>query len=193
MLSTDTSNNEQQPSSSSSSADGNGSNRSNGTDQAPEKFTAPAITTVSTTSMLSPDPILVTRSSSGGHHRGHHSHSKRSIGSAAEILSSLKITTSGHHHEHSTPTSPIPSSTLDSHVISGNMDDFTIKAPIGKVLLDLCNFRASCGQSIHVGYGSSAVVYSAVYTPLNLRVALKMIDLDKFERNQIDELRVSKR
>ncbi|CDH56007.1 kinase family protein [Lichtheimia corymbifera JMRC:FSU:9682] len=165
MLSTDTSNNEQQPSSSSS--DGNGSNRSNGTDQAPEKFTAPAITTVSTTSTLSPDPILVTRSSSGGHHRGH-SHSKRSIGSAAEILSSLKITTSGHHHEHSTPTSPIPSS-LDSHVISGNMDDFTIKAPIG--------------------YGSSAVVYSAVYTPLNLRVASKMIDLDKFERNQIDELR----
>lgn len=186
MLSTtDTSNNnEQQPSSSSS--DGNGSNRSNGTDQAPEKFTAPAITTVSTTSTLSPDPILVTRSSSGGHHRGH-SHSKRSIGSAAEILSSLKITTSGHHHEHSTPTSPIPSS-LDSHVISGNMDDFTIKAPIGKVLLDLCNFRASC---LYVGYGSSAVVYSAVYTPLNLRVALKMIDLDKFERNQIDELRVS--
>lgn len=140
MLSTDTSNNEQP----SSSSDGNGSNRSNGADQVPEKFTAPAITTVSTTSSLSPDPILVTRSSSSGHHGGH-AHSKRSIGSAAEFLSSLKITTSGHQHEHSTPTSPIPAS-LDSHVISGNMEDFTIKAPIGRVfciyavmvLMDCC-------------------------------------------------------
>lgn len=180
MLSTDTSNNEQP----SSSSDGNGSNRSNGADQVPEKFTAPAITTVSTTSSLSPDPILVTRSSSSGHHGGH---SKRSIGSAAEFLSSLKITTSGHQQEHSTPTSPIPAS-LDSHVISGNMEDFTIKAPIGKVLLDLCSHGLN--GSLYIGYGSSAVVYSAVYTPLNLRVALKMIDLDMFERNQIDELRV---
>lgn len=42
-----------------------------------------------------------------------------------------------------------------------------------------------------LGYGSSAIVYSAVYKPMNQRVALKMIDLDMFERNQIDELRVS--
>ncbi|CDH49476.1 kinase family protein [Lichtheimia corymbifera JMRC:FSU:9682] len=40
-----------------------------------------------------------------------------------------------------------------------------------------------------IGYGSSAVVYGAIYKPLNKRVALKMIDLDMFERNQIDELR----
>ncbi|KAF7723139.1 hypothetical protein EC973_002321 [Apophysomyces ossiformis] len=40
-----------------------------------------------------------------------------------------------------------------------------------------------------IGYGSSAVVYCAVYKPLNKRVAVKMIDLDMFERNQIDELR----
>jgi serine/threonine protein kinase len=41
-----------------------------------------------------------------------------------------------------------------------------------------------------IGYGSSAIVYKAIYKPLNKRMALKMIDLDKFERNQIDELRV---
>ncbi|KAI8059192.1 kinase-like domain-containing protein [Gongronella butleri] len=40
-----------------------------------------------------------------------------------------------------------------------------------------------------IGYGSSAVVYQAIYRPLNKQVALKMIDLDMFERNQIDELR----
>lgn len=50
-----------------------------------------------------------------------------------------------------------------------NMDDFEIKQPIG--------------------YGSSAMVYSAVYIPHNKRVAIKVIDLDMFERNQIDELR----
>ncbi|KAF9579579.1 hypothetical protein BGW38_004107 [Lunasporangiospora selenospora] len=40
-----------------------------------------------------------------------------------------------------------------------------------------------------IGYGSSAVVYNAYYKPLNKRVAIKVIDLDMFERNQIDELR----
>ncbi|KAI8141504.1 kinase-like domain-containing protein [Fennellomyces sp. T-0311] len=40
-----------------------------------------------------------------------------------------------------------------------------------------------------VGYGSSAVVYSAIYKPLKKQVAIKIIDLDMFERNQIDELR----
>lgn len=44
---------------------------------------------------------------------------------------------------------------------------------------------------LFLGYGSSAIVYKAIYKPLNRRMALKMIDLDKFERNQIDELRVS--
>lgn len=41
------------------------------------------------------------------------------------------------------------------------------------------------------GYGSSATVYLARCKPLNTQVALKMIDLDSFERDQIDELRVS--
>ncbi|KAF9181502.1 hypothetical protein BGZ51_001126 [Haplosporangium sp. Z 767] len=43
--------------------------------------------------------------------------------------------------------------------------------------------------SLPIGYGSSAVVYNAYYKPLNKRVAIKVIDLDMFERNQIDELR----
>jgi serine/threonine protein kinase len=40
-----------------------------------------------------------------------------------------------------------------------------------------------------IGYGSSAVVYRAIYSPLEKEVAIKIIDLDNFERNQIDELR----
>ncbi|KAI8062497.1 kinase-like domain-containing protein, partial [Gongronella butleri] len=41
----------------------------------------------------------------------------------------------------------------------------------------------------HSGYGSSAVVHEAIYKPTQRRVAVKVIDLDMFERNQIDELR----
>lgn len=52
---------------------------------------------------------------------------------------------------------------------SCNPEDFEIKNPIG--------------------YGSSAVVYNATYLPRNMRIAVKVIDLDFFERNQIDELR----
>lgn len=40
-----------------------------------------------------------------------------------------------------------------------------------------------------IGFGSSAIVYEALYLPLQKRVAIKMLDLDMFERNQIDELR----
>ncbi|OZJ02732.1 hypothetical protein BZG36_04707 [Bifiguratus adelaidae] len=54
-------------------------------------------------------------------------------------------------------------------VLSHNLADYEIGAPIG--------------------YGSSAMVYSAIYKPFNKRIAIKMIDLDMFERNQIDELR----
>ncbi|KAI8923060.1 kinase-like domain-containing protein [Entophlyctis helioformis] len=39
------------------------------------------------------------------------------------------------------------------------------------------------------GQGSSATVYTAVYKPLQKQVSIKVIDLDLFERNQIDELR----
>lgn len=40
-----------------------------------------------------------------------------------------------------------------------------------------------------IGYGSSAVVYRALYKPLQLTIAIKMMELDAFERHQIDELR----
>ncbi|KAI8904735.1 kinase-like domain-containing protein [Gorgonomyces haynaldii] len=40
-----------------------------------------------------------------------------------------------------------------------------------------------------IGHGSSAIVYMATYRPLGKPVAMKVIDLDMFERNQIDELR----
>ncbi|RKP27492.1 kinase-like domain-containing protein, partial [Syncephalis pseudoplumigaleata] len=40
-----------------------------------------------------------------------------------------------------------------------------------------------------VGFGASAMVYSAIFKPDGRRVAVKMIDLDAFERTQIDQLR----
>jgi serine/threonine protein kinase len=43
-----------------------------------------------------------------------------------------------------------------------------------------------------IGYGSSAIVHSAIYKPTNQKVAVKLIDMEMFERNQIDELRVTK-
>ncbi|KAF9198665.1 hypothetical protein BGZ49_000432, partial [Haplosporangium sp. Z 27] len=72
------------------------------------------------------------------------------------------------------PTSPVSnvapvSVALHDDQFSNNPEDYEIKLPIG--------------------YGSSAVVYNAYYKPLNKRVAIKVIDLDMFERNQIDELR----
>ncbi|KAF9401099.1 hypothetical protein BGX21_002702 [Mortierella sp. AD011] len=72
------------------------------------------------------------------------------------------------------PTSPVSSVApvsvaLHDDQFSNNPEDYEVKLPIG--------------------YGSSAVVYNAYYKPLNKRVAIKVIDLDMFERNQIDELR----
>lgn len=40
-----------------------------------------------------------------------------------------------------------------------------------------------------IGYGSSAIVYLATYLPAQCRVAIKIIELDRFEKNQIDALR----
>ncbi|CAG8621496.1 2271_t:CDS:10 [Ambispora leptoticha] len=57
----------------------------------------------------------------------------------------------------------------DEHVFSSNFEDYEIRNPIG--------------------YGSSAIVYNAVYKPLHKEVAVKIIDMDYFERDQIDELR----
>lgn len=41
-----------------------------------------------------------------------------------------------------------------------------------------------------IGQGSSALVYIAKYLPTETQVAIKILELDMFERNQIDELRV---
>lgn len=40
-----------------------------------------------------------------------------------------------------------------------------------------------------IGYGSSAIVHLAMYLPTQTQVAIKIIDLDRFEKNQIDVLR----
>ncbi|KAI9484217.1 MAG: kinase-like domain-containing protein [Benjaminiella poitrasii] len=116
-------------------------------------------------------PILVINNNTGHH-------SKRSI-SGMDILNGLKIITnsndtSNNNNNNSSsatiPSSPVPYqfSNLE-HYQFNQIDDFELKEPIG--------------------YGSSAIVYKAIYKPLNKPMALKMIDLDKFERNQIDELR----
>ncbi|CAO3600902.1 unnamed protein product [Absidia cylindrospora] len=85
-----------------------------------------------------------------------------------DLFHGLKIMTSG-QPELSTPTSPVPTPLQPELPVFNNVDDFELQQPIG--------------------YGSSAIVYSAIYKPLNKKVAVKMIDLDMFERNQIDELR----
>ncbi|KAF9175911.1 phospholipase C type enzyme [Mortierella sp. AD010] len=87
---------------------------------------------------------------------------------------SLKRSTSAHTNSSIGPASPIGSLSMSSLVhpedaFSNNPEDYDIRLPIG--------------------YGSSAVVYNAYYKPLNKRIAIKVIDLDMFERNQIDELR----
>ena len=40
-----------------------------------------------------------------------------------------------------------------------------------------------------IGFGSSATVHLSAHRPSNQPCAIKLIDLDQFERNQIDELR----
>ncbi|KAF9435520.1 hypothetical protein BGZ76_006125 [Entomortierella beljakovae] len=87
---------------------------------------------------------------------------------------SLKRLTNFHSTSSTGLASPVGSLSSSSlsfpeELFSNNPDDYDIKLPIG--------------------YGSSAVVYNAYYKPLNKRIAIKVIDLDMFERNQIDELR----
>ncbi|KAI8062220.1 kinase-like domain-containing protein [Gongronella butleri] len=55
------------------------------------------------------------------------------------------------------------------HHVATSIDDYEIKGVIG--------------------YGSSAIVYSAVYTPMQMPVAIKMVELDMYEQKQIDEVR----
>ncbi|KAI8972672.1 kinase-like domain-containing protein [Pilobolus umbonatus] len=90
----------------------------------------------------------------------YNSNARKSI-TGTDLLNGLKIPT----NTDNVPSSPIPSQ--NDHSI--HFDDFELKE--------------------HIGYGSSAIVYKAIYKAMNKKVALKMIDLDMFERNQIDELR----
>ncbi|KAI9020677.1 kinase-like domain-containing protein [Phycomyces nitens] len=115
-----------------------------------------------------PRPILVSSSQSSSSSFPSQGHSSRRSISGSDILNGLKIMTNI-QHENTMPTSPVPSQLVaDTHIFN-NIDDFEMKEAIG--------------------YGSSAIVYSAIYRPFNKRVAIKIIDLDMFERNQIDELR----
>jgi hypothetical protein len=73
------------------------------------------------------------------------------------------------------------------------IDEYELKGIIGKKNKNPKSSTTVALTCIGVlGYGSSAVVYGAFDTLRNAHVAIKMIDLDFFERNQIDELRVSK-
>ncbi|KAI9225130.1 hypothetical protein BC828DRAFT_435749 [Blastocladiella britannica] len=58
---------------------------------------------------------------------------------------------------------------LDGVVVSSRPEDYELEAT--------------------VGFGSSATVYAAVYRPSRRRVAVKVMELDMFQRNQIEELR----
>ncbi|KAJ1658288.1 hypothetical protein IWQ61_002457 [Dispira simplex] len=55
--------------------------------------------------------------------------------------------------------------------------------------LSLSNHIDDYCLDVAVGYGSSAEVYKAQHKPTHQIVAIKIIDLDRFERRQIDELR----
>ncbi|KAF9113804.1 hypothetical protein BGX27_000774 [Mortierella sp. AM989] len=106
-----------------------------------------------------------------------HSQKNPSVNAPMERMASsgsLKRPTSVHTASNIGIASPIgnmstTSLTLLDDTFSNNPEDYDVRLPIG--------------------YGSSAVVYNAYYKPLNKRIAIKVIDLDMFERNQIDELR----
>ncbi|KAL0078867.1 kinase-like domain-containing protein [Phycomyces blakesleeanus] len=108
----------------------------------------------------SPKPILIATSPVLA--QGHVA--RRSL-TGPDILSGLKIMTTQQPHDSIAPPSPVSSESLSVY----SMENFEL-------------------QSV-IGYGSSAIVYSAIHIPLNKRVAVKIIDLDLFERNQIDALR----
>ncbi|ORX63041.1 kinase-like protein, partial [Hesseltinella vesiculosa] len=79
------------------------------------------------------------------------------------------------------------------HQPATSLNDYELKGVIGKsrAFIGSSCSRVSSGfiLLLLVGYGSSAVVYSALFLPQQRRFAIKMIDLDIFERKQIDELR----
>ncbi|KAI8086865.1 kinase-like domain-containing protein [Gilbertella persicaria] len=111
-----------------------------------------------------------TRSRSGSLFRAIALHTSPSLSPQPPLPSSSSSAFSVSMTRTNTSSSTIHSTENDaSQPISCNPEDFEFKDPIG--------------------YGSSAVVYHATFIPKNMRVAIKVIDLDWFERNQIDELR----
>jgi hypothetical protein len=116
---------------------------------------------------------------------------RRSFG-GSDGLSLLRLPS--HHNQSNKDLSQTSTAQQDAHTFN-NIDDFDIKSPIGKPGDNRVQLMGIILTILFIipykGYGSSAVVYGAVYKPLNKRIAIKMIDLDLFERNQIDELRVS--
>ncbi|KAI8969129.1 kinase-like domain-containing protein [Mycotypha africana] len=138
-------------------------------------------------------------SSSSANGGGHHP--RRSV-SGMDILNGLKITTNTHLHHHTNinnndtiPNTPVPSSATTTTTTT------TTTPPSASVATDIFTTNTSFQNHFSpnhiedfeitdpIGYGSSAIVYKAIYKPLDKPMALKEIDLDKFERNQIDELR----
>ena len=76
---------------------------------------------------------------------------------------------------------------------SASLVQTTISTPTGQaavqddIIYSLKSEDYELGKII--GFGSSAVVYVANYKPAGKTVSIKSIDLDQFERNQIEELR----
>ncbi|KAJ1929159.1 hypothetical protein IWQ60_001420 [Tieghemiomyces parasiticus] len=92
----------------------------------------------------------------------------------------------GHSPPRSAPALDIPPNRLDLvrsttvETVRPSMDQFT-----GPFSSDLYDYELITP----VGYGSSAVVYKGLHRPNGKTVGIKIIDLDMFERRQIDELR----
>ncbi|CAG8598028.1 11219_t:CDS:10 [Dentiscutata erythropus] len=82
--------------------------------------------------------------------------------------------------EKSTSQGPKRSLSSGSTLVGNSTDDQSFSSSIEDYDINLEN---------PIGYGASARVYSAIYKPSGKKVAVKMINLDFFERNQIDEVR----
>lgn len=81
---------------------------------------------------------------------------------------------------------PLGTFSLASSLESVKSSTGTLSTP-GESVYSMNATDYSLGPAI--GFGSSAIVYYANYLPTGAPVAIKMIELDHFERNQIDELR----
>lgn len=78
-------------------------------------------------------------------------------------------------------------SITEEHATNGSINEVT--SPINQSTPEFSMNVTDYQLGAVIGFGSSAIVHMATYLPLNLQVAVKMIELDHFERNRIDELR----